>query len=238
MADDEPKIRHEFVAIIFALAASEVASQAVARLQSPFSEDAAGWAHLVLMLMMIAASWVGWSNAHLKSEQRDATKVWSPEFFLLLADVTIVIVYFMMVKGWLRGTPANDAGASDFTGRPDEFFRSDTFGMVLVFGCYFIWDLIVARIGHLGERWRLIISTTCLALCFGVWFFLHHQMSTRAVVAGDFALLGIVLLFRAWQENLYKPKKVPPELRNSSRTLMRVRVRRETRGGLSYPMET
>src|SRR5580700_7822694 len=98
MADDDPKLRHEFVAIMFALAIGDVGLHTVARLQSSHRTDVAGWMHLILMTVMIAASWVGWSSARVAGARRDANMVWSRDFLVLLIDVIIVVIYFAMVK--------------------------------------------------------------------------------------------------------------------------------------------
>lgn len=94
-----PKLRHEFVGMMFAVTIGEVGLQAAAlvKVGHPWHFLPA-YSHLLLATVVIAASFVGWSLSPAPGAQEDVRNVLHPEFLVLLLDVFLVIVYFILVR--------------------------------------------------------------------------------------------------------------------------------------------
>ena len=195
----DPKLRHEFVGMMFAVTIAEVGLQAAALVQAGhWVHFLPAYSHLVLATVMIAASWVGWTLSPSPGATRDVSGVFQSEFFVLLIDVLLVIVYFIIVK------------AVDFTGeqsiRLNASAAPESKGVVVIFGLYLIWDILCKVVVHgwkkLDAAWwwsygvRMVPTVACLVLAL-----LTQRLVANAdpphVLTADAALLALVLLFRA-----------------------------------------
>jgi hypothetical protein len=72
----DPKLRHEFVGMMFAVAIGEVGLQTATLVKaSDFPNDflyfLPAYSHLILASIAIAASWVGWTKSKSRSGQKD-----------------------------------------------------------------------------------------------------------------------------------------------------------------------
>jgi hypothetical protein len=78
-------LREGFVAMLFALAIAQVAINAAAvfAVSAALESKLAASAHLIVALLLIACSWVGWRQSR------------SPG---LLLDVLLVVLYFIIVQ--------------------------------------------------------------------------------------------------------------------------------------------
>src|SRR5579862_6393754 len=97
--NSEPRLRHEFVGMMFAVTIGEVGLQAAALVQAGHVVHfLPAYSHLILATVMIAASWVGWTLSPSPGATQDVSGVFQPEFLVLLVDVLLVIVYFILVR--------------------------------------------------------------------------------------------------------------------------------------------
>src|SRR2546430_544180 len=90
-APRKPELRHEFVALMFAVAVAEIGVQLASIVRDGrFWDFLPAYAHLTLALILIAASWVGWSKTRAPGGVADVEAVLSLRFLVLLLDVLIV----------------------------------------------------------------------------------------------------------------------------------------------------
>jgi hypothetical protein len=198
----EPKLRHEFVGMMFAVTIGEVGLQAATLVHADHVVHfLPAYSHLVLATVMIAASWVGWTLSPSPGATQDVSGVFQSEFLVLLVDVALVIVYFILVK------------AVDITGertiRLNASAAPEAFWVCVMFGVYLFWDVLtkvavygIARLWEKPNEWwwsygiRIVPTVVCLALAI-----VARQIVATAdaphVLTADMALLGLVLLFRA-----------------------------------------
>ena len=200
MSDQDPKLRHEFVGMMFAITIGEVGLQVAALVQAGHAAHfLPAYGHLFLATIVVAASWVGWSVSLAPGARLDVRGVFQWEFIVLLLDVSLVITYFILVRTVDFGKESSP--------------RIDPASTVarwifLIFLLYLFWDVITKVVIYLSKRdghWlrlhgsRMIPTITCLILARIVWrqvegADLPHRLSA------DFALLCLVLLFRALKD--------------------------------------
>jgi hypothetical protein len=130
---DGPDLRREFVGIMFALAVGEVGLQAAALVQAghPFHYLPA-YSHLLLALLVIAASWVGWSRTQVPGAKKDVHELFEWAFVVLLLDTAMVVTYFILVR---------TVDFSDANRRIDSA-EDVALWHVVIFGLYVVWDLV------------------------------------------------------------------------------------------------
>ena len=189
---DQFQVRHRFVGLLFALAMTEVARQGV-RLWEPVAVWS--WAaptHLFLCAMLIATSWVGWSNS-IQLKQR-LCEVFDLQFLELLLDILLVFIYFVIVARVeiTTGTSAVEVPSA----------TPEAWGLVVVFVVYALWDVCtdVVRsrqkfVQALGVH--AFASVLCFLLSYLCLWRCKEVMSVFAVVAVDVSLIAIVFVFRA-----------------------------------------
>ncbi len=197
----EPKFRHEFVGMMFAVTIGEVGLQTAALVQThEISRYIPAVSHLLLATIMIATSWVGWTLSRAPGGQLDVRGIFEWEFLVLLADVGLVIVYFILVR-------TVDFGAE---GRPriDSAYIVASW-IVWIFWLYLVWDILTKIFMYPKQpktsppgTWfdeagkRMIPTVICLVLAY-VTKSLISSADFPHWVTADLALLSLVLLFRA-----------------------------------------
>jgi hypothetical protein len=222
-----PELRREFVGIMFALAVGEVGLQAAALVQAgPFVRYLTAYSHLLLALVVIAASWVGWSRTRIAAAKKDVSELFEWAFIVLLLDTAMVVSYFIVVR---------TVDFSDGNRRIDSAVEV-AFWHVVIFILYLIWDVVTkvamfeAPKEHVGKRlWevrdgrlgllRIGPTVICLGLSVLMW---RSFAGARAehLLSADLALVSMVLLFRAlknlvsaiWQSDEDLKEKRPPRL--------------------------
>lgn len=200
MSDQDPKLRHEFVGMMFAITIGEVGLQVAALVQAGhWAHYLPAYSHLILATTVVAASWVGWSVSLAPGARQDVRGVFQWEFIVLLLDVCLVITYFILVRTIDFGKEASPRIDSASTVARWIF---------LIFLLYLFWDVITKVVIYLKKpdgHWlrlhgsRMIPTVVCLALAVIVSgevgsADLPHRLSA------DFALLSLVLLFRALKD--------------------------------------
>jgi hypothetical protein len=99
MSDETPKLRHEFVGMMFAVTIGEVGLQAAALVHVGHpAQFLPAYFHLVLATIVVATSWVGWSLSVAPGARQDVGGVFQWEFIVLIVDVSLVITYFILVR--------------------------------------------------------------------------------------------------------------------------------------------
>lgn len=195
----EPKFRHEFVGMMFAVTIGEVGLQTAGLVHLVQSHDVLRFlpavSHLVLATAVITASWVGWTLSRAPGGQRDVRGVFEWEFLVLLTDIALVITYFILVR------------TVDFG--KEEHPRIDppsivALWVIWIFSLYLFWDFLT-KVCMLRKRpqtskretlMRIIPTVTCLGLALVVRALVANADYSHWVTS-DLALLSLVLLFRA-----------------------------------------
>ncbi len=213
MNESEPKLRHEFVGMMFAITIGEVGLQVAALVQAghPFHYLPA-YTHLFLATVMIATSWVGWSVSKAPGARLDVTAIFQWEFVVLLLDVALVITYFIMVR-------TVEFGKEGIAARVDPP-STLAFWIFVIFALYFVWDIITKIFiyrrkpeGAWGRKYgsRMLPTIVCLILACSI------RERTKGAdlphyLTADVALLSLVLLFRALKDliSALVPKKKEP----------------------------
>src|SRR5579864_8561232 len=99
--ETDPKLRHEFVGMMFAVTVAEIGLQVASLVQQKnFSQQYCipAYVHLVLATFVVATSWVGWTLSQSPGARHDVTKIFEVEFWVLLTDMALVIFYFVLVR--------------------------------------------------------------------------------------------------------------------------------------------
>ena len=195
------------------------------------------YGHLFLATVVVATSWVGWSLSVAPGARRDVQGVFKGEFFVLLLDVFLVIVYFILVR-------TIDFGKEETPPRTDP--ASTVAGWILViFILYLVWDILTKVIiswrgregptrrlrEHFDQSWRRFVGARmlptglCCILAWLIWRLVRTADPPHYLTA-DLSLFCLVLLFRALKElfSAYYPPlakgKLPPALSKKSATLL------------------
>jgi hypothetical protein len=200
MADSnrDPKVRHEFVGMMFAVTIGEVGLQVASLVQAKHYEHFLPfYSHLLLATVVITSSWVGWSLSQAPGARRDVTGVFTWGFITLLLDVFLVVSYFIMV----RTIEFEKGGDSPRIDAPEKVA-----GLVVgIFGLFFIWDIVTkvlaydrANDGPWGRNCglRMIPTVVCFLLAILVWSRLG-SIDLVHYINADLALLALVILFRS-----------------------------------------
>ncbi|SRR6266478_2077513 len=200
MSDQDPKLRHEFVGMMFAITIGEVGLQAAALVQAGHvAHFLPAYGHLLLATTVVAASWVGWSVSSAPGARLDVRGVFQWEFIVLLLDVSLVITYFILVRTVDFGKESS----------PRIEPASTVAGWVfLIFLLYLLWDVITKVVIYLKKpdgHWlrlhgsRMIPTIVCLILARIVWRQVEGA-DLPHLLSADFALLWLVLLFRSLKD--------------------------------------
>ena|SRR5271157_6652220 len=133
-SDSDPKLRHEFVGMMFAVTIGEVGLQTASLIKAGhYLHYLPAYSHLILATVLIAASWVGWTRSPSPGARQDVGAIFSAEFLILLVDVALVILYFILVQ------------AVDFSEGPGPSRASaapEAFWLLWIFSLYLVWDVL------------------------------------------------------------------------------------------------
>lgn len=201
-AESEPKLRHEFVGMMFAVAIGEVGMQTANLVQAHnWVHFLPAYSHLLLATVLIATSWVGWTLSPSPGARTDVNKVFEWEFFVLLLDVLLVVIYFILAR------------SVDITGEKEIKLNAsaapEAFWVFVVFCVYLVWDLVTKVSLYTkrkrSEPWfrnygvRIVPTLVCLILAY-VTKRLVEGADPPHVLTADLALISLVLLFRALKD--------------------------------------
>lgn len=196
--ESEPKLRHEFVGMMFAITIGEVGLQVAALVQAKhYLHFLPAYTHLLVATVMIATSWVGWSLSRSPGARIDVTAIFQWEFFVLLLDVALVITYFILVR-------TVDFGKESRIDPPSTLASC----FLAIFILYFVWDVITKICIYLRKKqgsWfrvygvRMIPTVLCLLLVALIKYATVNADPPHYLTA-DVAFLAVVLLFRALKD--------------------------------------
>ncbi|QDV24366.1 hypothetical protein [Aureliella helgolandensis] len=206
-AESDNELHFSFVELLFSLAVAEIALRFadVVDNAGPKFLEAECWpayCHLLLALLLITTSWIGWGKASRARRNIHLSSVYSPDFAELMIDVFLVVVYFVLV----RKTETVDADLN-----VNLSMRPEAVCLAAVFILYFMWDFISKfplRMSRDGTPygWKPILtrgktSLTCalLALIAAVYSW-HVATSVYQVIAFDLSAMGLIILFRELKE--------------------------------------
>lgn len=219
-SERNPKLRHEFVGMMFAITVGEIGLQVAALVQARhLIHYLPAYTHLFLATCVVAASWVGWSRSPSLGASQDVGELFEWPFVVLLLDMAMVVTYFILVRTVDFGNGRRQIDSAEVV----------AFWHVLIFGLYLAWDLVAKvfiyprdaeKIGwfqgwrtlsdeEVADIWkglrRVVPTVVCLLLSIWLWRIFRGVDGERLLTA-DLALLSVVLLFRAG-------KGVEPQLR-------------------------
>jgi cadmium resistance protein CadD (predicted permease) len=212
-ASSKPELRHEFVAMVFAVTIGEVGVQLSTLIKQPcFFGLLPGYSHLFLATILIAASFVGWTQSPSEGARRDVRKVLEWEFMVLLVDTLLVVCYFIMVRA-----VDFDAGEGAEKSKYVPAAGPEAGWILAIFGIYLLWDIVTKFIvkpnnsedepateeekkKKAGSQLvRVLVTAICVALA--VWAVLWMADAKLGnVVLADLGLTALVLLFRALKD--------------------------------------
>ena len=202
---DEPKLRHEFVGMMFAVTIAEVGLQfaSLVKYEGSIHFLLPAYSHLILATIVIAASWVGWTLSPSPGARNDVKSIFTPEFLVLLIDVALVICYFVLVR--LVDLEKSESGGRvvlKVSAVPESSW------ILVIFVLYLIWDCVTKFLIRRKESetnevkkshllWRFVPTIACCGLAWlASWQFVEGLSASQVVIA-DLALLSLVLFFRA-----------------------------------------
>jgi hypothetical protein len=184
-----------FVQMLFALAIGEIARRTVLLLDgTEIAKIVPGLTHLLLALIVVATSWVGWANSPTVKDRR-VGKTWSPGFFVLLIDVFLVVLYFVLACG----------AEKPEGGKISPSAQAETEALLWIFCVYVVWDALTklnktnrrSFRAYLDRSW---ITWACAFLAFLVWACHGRVTHPGGVIVTDAVLILIVLTFRAFKD--------------------------------------
>jgi uncharacterized membrane protein (DUF485 family) len=209
--------------MMFAITIGEVGLQAAALVQAGhWVHFLPAYAHLFLATVVVATSWVGWSLSAAPGARRDVQGVFQGEFFVLLLDVSLVIVYFILVR-------TIDFGKEATPPRTDPA-STVALWILVIFGLYLVWDILTKVIiswrdrerskkkvrEHFDQSWRRLVglrmlpTAVCCSLAWLIWRLVQTADHAHYLTA-DFSLFCLVLLFRALKELVSAYCPTPPK---------------------------
>ena len=197
-------LRHTFVAMLFALAAGQIAVSASDLFLGGSLQDwgtlAASFTHLLLASVVLTASWVSWSVTALDPETEPLQHVFQRPHAVLFLDVSLVILYYMIARSVEFDS---DAPTTTVASAMEEARL-----LLLIFAVYLVWDL-------LHDVWKLksdtkrrdafvlvsasLAAIVVAAIVLGVYSLLEDPHNPTSVVFADIALVCTVFGFRAFK---------------------------------------
>ncbi len=237
--DGKMWLRHTFVGMLFALAVAETAKLfgdlfavvaygwdhqmsvlgLIARMSSENFLLLAPASHLVLGLVLVAKSWVGWSRSKAAGNSKEVDDIYSILFVLLMLELILVVLYFILigsveldVNHFMRSYDLQDAVPSP-SAAPEAAL------LCVIFVAYALWDLISdvylgpVKSKHIpfrdhpyisrsvtyvtGTITYSFVSVICALLAFYIQINAKEVSSPIAAVYGDLSLICLLYLFRS-----------------------------------------
>jgi hypothetical protein len=197
-----------FITLLFGLAIAEVARQ-FGRLFSQGRIHTQGEnvfyalpaaTHLALAGTIIITSWVDWTHAIRASGSGiKIERCFSMGMLVLVIDVVIVACYFAMA----HGAKIHDVAPKS----SDASALNETGSVAAIFGLYCIWFVAFDgfKTDQMGPSILCFLLSLLIALVYRARMKgpLSDYARIRAVVFTDFALLALVLMYRAIMEFEY-----------------------------------
>jgi hypothetical protein len=184
--------------------------------------------HLAVALIMITASWVMWSKSQAAGHLAAVESIVSLKFFLVLIEIILVTLYFSISKSAEGDFTKYTASKhfQDYLTPPSA--SPEALQILIVFILFLLWDFVAdVAMSPLNpnpmsrsERvWNWIpgtfvygfVSAVCALLALLVLYFSSGLTSPAAAIAGDLALVILIILF-------YQLKAIEPYLLKLAKT--------------------
>jgi hypothetical protein len=224
----KPELRHEFIAMVFAFAVGDIGLQLAPLMKLGWVPALfPAYSHLTLASVVIAASFVGWTQSPSAGGRRDVKKVLELEFIILLMDMFLVLMYFMLVRAY-DFTPSEDGKSFNYTADAGREAR----WIVAIFAVYLLWDILakVFIVDRMSQDYsktfcervhdalpRMIPTVLCLIISILLYYFVVRRLKPARVIIADATLICLILLFRAFKDfssAFYSPRPKMPALEN------------------------
>lgn len=218
---DDSSLHLTFVEFLFSLAVAEVAMRFATVSESNVDYWSWGFAslfvHLMMSLVLIAASYIGWSRSAYSHRGTKFASVFSWDFVELLLDVTLVIVYFILVHRSEAPAQSNGTEIVPITAS----LRPEAFCVSLVFWLYFAWDVVSKLPCRIDKEtktrtgWGKLLRrgwvslTVALTFMILAWKLYPVIASPFQVIAFDCSIVGFVVLFRELKKEMTLCDKYP-----------------------------
>lgn len=178
-----PDVGVGFIDVLFGIAASE----AFARL---FQASPVQASHLILALVLIALSWIGYHKT--PSPSKVTERFWSLGFVQFFLDIAIIFLYYWLVF---------------FAGRRHSLAKGMVWEaglLVAVFVGYAVWDALANVIaGTCQVRRRLVADLAGVLVMSLIWLLLsqwYHVTTRGEVFACDAVYVLALYGYRVWQQ--------------------------------------
>ncbi len=204
--DSSDSVGFTFVELMFAVAVGDAAiqigkvMQAVRLTGDYFLKDirqvSPSIAHLLLAVLVIACSWVGWRRSNTTRyymERLEGVFTWS--FLILLVDIFLVICYFILAEG--AEIPVKPKFPTDPL-RVTASAQPETVWVAVIMVTYVVWNVLTIRMSvpHVRRGLRAIHVLFVATLAVAIWYLEGSVVRRRDVVCVDCQLMALVLLFR------------------------------------------
>ena len=214
-------LRHTLVSMLFALVIAEVAIQSsdlVMAIGDDWSDigltKALGhdiWlvlapiTHLMLVLVLVCTSWVGWSKSISHSDARDVSEIFSIDFLLLLIELLLVVMYFVLARSVEPNTSlisnrhVQTSAASLPSAVPEALW------LMMIYTGYFVWDILTDALPRHFPKEKRPFSQRQLVLSWSAT--LLSGAGVRCMVSA-LSVVGAYIVFCTAKSNLQQPFNV------------------------------
>lgn len=198
--ENPAKLRLDFIGMVFTLAITQVGLEIGDFFSKglSFKDHPYVFTHLALTVYIIASSWVGWQISKSKGSNEKLKHTFGLPFVILIIDLSLVIAYFVLVKGVDK--------PSDTVPKADSY--TEYKWSLIIFIIYLIWDFFTKyvyedeknneqikrdRRKFLGRGYQSFI---CILITIFVIGPMTAYKSSYAVMATDLTLIFVFVLFR------------------------------------------
>jgi hypothetical protein len=218
-------LRFIFVQLLFSLAIGQVAIKVSDLIIGDYAlESLYVYTHLALCVVILSTSWVGFQIS--VSSEGVLDSVFSVPFITLLLDISLVISYFIIVRGAeIINYPKT---GEENVVAPD--IHNETFWTVIIFTIYLLWDLVTKLFESTFEfdnsgvyvkkypmrpkefASRAWPTFLCVLLSLFIYWLSEKITPTKFnTVLIDFVLIFLFFLFRGFKQTMKKQYKLSKE---------------------------
>jgi hypothetical protein len=178
--------------------------------------------HLVLASFVLGTSWIAWTLAFQMRYIFSPRKVISWEALLVIIDFVILVIYFNFVA-----IVSRQRESAQHRDSPTPYHKHASYWVGVILLMYVMWDIfadvLIPRFGdsfvETASRsetyfWRhswMSVLCACLAWLAFVRLKRIRLVHKWRVIAGDAALVCLILFFRALKQMCLDPKSTPDQ---------------------------
>lgn len=223
--ESKPKLRFEFVEMLFALAIGQVGVEIGDLVIKENFADAfffypSAYMHLILSTTIIVLSWVGWQQSKSSGNTQIIISTFNLQFLILLVDIFLVFCYFIIVRG---AEIPNQIDGKLIATKPSTY--NETLWSFIIFCTYFVWDiftkLIVTKIEKKGSAHKVFIrvdiksflkrswqTVICAIISFLFYKFLNGKNDNSHTIITDLCLISLFFYFRGLKQKVKRKYKL------------------------------